>query len=211
MRHVRGPRLVGGGKRFSHGHGIDAPTAAPARQWRVPACTHGARTTRPPADRQARTPWVWGVRAIAYSFRAGLRSPRPGDPMKLGENSSATRAVRVLTIDDQAIFRALARDVIEATPGFASVGDAASGEEGLSAVGRLNPDLVLLDVRMPGMSGIEAARLLVARHPEVVVVLISIEERIDVPSAAQLDAVPLVRKQDFGPRLLRRLWDERRR
>jgi hypothetical protein len=43
------------------------------------------------------------------------------------------------------------------------------------------------------------------------VVLISIEERIDVPSAALLDAVPLVRKQDFGPRLLRRLWSERRR
>jgi hypothetical protein len=40
------------------------------------------------------------------------------------------------------------------------------------------------------------------------VVLISIEERIDVPSAAQLEAVPLVRKQEFGPRLLRRLWDE---
>ena len=129
----------------------------------------------------------------------------------LGENPSATRAVRVLTIDDQAIFRSLARDVIEATPGFSSVGDASSGEEGLEAVAKLEPDLVLLDVRMPGMSGIEAARLLVAKHPDVVVVLISIEERIDVPSAAQLDAVPLVRKQDFGPRLLRRLWEERRR
>jgi DNA-binding NarL/FixJ family response regulator len=129
----------------------------------------------------------------------------------LGENPSATRSVRVLTIDDQPIFRALARDVIEATPGFASVGDAASGEEGIEAVAKLGPDLVLLDVRMPGMSGIEAARRLVAMHPEVVVVLISIEERIDVPSAAQLDAVPLVRKQDFGPRLLRRLWDERHR
>ena len=131
--------------------------------------------------------------------------------MMLGENPSATRTVRVLTIDDQAIFRALARDVIEATPGFASAGDAAGGEEGLEAVGKLKPDLVLLDVRMPGMSGIEVARRLVATHPEVVVVLISIEERIDVPSAAQLDAVRLVRKQDFGPRLLRRLWNERTR
>jgi len=41
-----------------------------------------------------------------------------------------------------------------------------------------------------------------------VVVLISIEEQIDIPSAAALDAIPLVRKQDFGPRLLRRLWGE---
>ena len=131
--------------------------------------------------------------------------------MMLGKNPSPTRTVRVLTIDDQAIFRALARDVIEATPGFASAGDAAGGEEGLEAVGKLKPDLVLLDVRMPGMSGIEVARRLAATHPEVVVVLISIEERIDVPSAAQLDAVRLVRKQDFGPRLLRRLWNERTR
>jgi DNA-binding NarL/FixJ family response regulator len=131
--------------------------------------------------------------------------------MKLGDNPPATRAVRVLTIDDQEIFRSLARAVIEATDGFTAVGEAAGGEEGLEAVAKLAPDLVLLDVRMPGMSGIEVARRLVATHPEVVVVLISIEERIDVPSAAQLDTVPLVRKQDFGPRLLRRLWAEHRR
>jgi two-component system, NarL family, invasion response regulator UvrY len=131
--------------------------------------------------------------------------------MKLGEHPSAIRAVRVLTIDDQALFRAIARDVIAATPGYVAVGEAADGESGIEAVERLSPDLVLLDVRMPGLSGIEVARRLIATHPEVVVVLISIEERIDVPSAAQLDAIPLVRKQDFGPRLLRRLWNERRR
>ena len=130
--------------------------------------------------------------------------------MKLGENQPATRAVRVLTIDDQAIFRVLARAVIEATEGFSAIGEAAGGEEGLEAVASLEPDLVLLDVRMPGMGGIEVARRLAATHPEVVVVLISIEERIDVPSAAELDTVPMVRKQDFGPRLLRRLWAERR-
>ena len=131
--------------------------------------------------------------------------------MKLRDHPPATGAVRVLTIDDQALFRAVARDVIAATQGFSAVGEAADGESGIEAVGRLSPDLVLLDVRMPGLSGIEVARRLTAMHPEVVVILISIEERIDVPSAAQLDSIPLVRKQDFGPRLLRRLWDERGR
>ena len=110
--------------------------------------------------------------------------------------------------DDRLVLAALAEGLRGA--GYRVTG-VASGEEALGSVARDAPDLALLDVRMPGMSGIEVARRLVASHPHLVVVLISIEERIDVPSAALLDAVPLVRKQDFGPRLLRRLWSERRR
>jgi DNA-binding NarL/FixJ family response regulator len=115
--------------------------------------------------------------------------------------------VRVLTVDDQETFRVVAREVIAATPGFESVGEACSGEEALHAVDRLDPRLVLLDVRMPGMDGIEVAKRLRATRPDTLVVLISIEESMDLPSAAALgDAVPLVRKQDFGPRMLKELW-----
>ncbi len=115
--------------------------------------------------------------------------------------------VRVLTVDDQAVFRDIAREVIDATAGFKSVGEAASGEEALAAVDRLDPQMVLLDVRMPGLDGIEVARRLHETHPETVLVLISMEDPIDVPSAAQMaQTVPLVRKQDFGPPLLRRIW-----
>jgi two-component system, NarL family, invasion response regulator UvrY len=115
--------------------------------------------------------------------------------------------VRVLTVDDQEVFRGVAREVIAATPGFIAIGEAASGDEALRAVDELAPELVLLDVRMPGLDGIEVARLLRAAHPETVVVLISIEESADLPAAARSSPdVPLVRKQDFGPRLLRRLW-----
>lgn len=121
----------------------------------------------------------------------------------------ASRAVRVLTVDDQAVFRRIADDVIAATDGFEAVGEADSGYEALDAVQRLSPDLVLLDVRMPGLDGIEVARRIVAIRSDVVVVLISIDELVDLPSMAELgNAVPLVRKQDFGPRLLRRLWAE---
>ena len=126
----------------------------------------------------------------------------------LDPQPATTRSVRVLTVDDQAVFRRVARDVIDATPGFDPIGEAGSGDEGLQAVELLAPDLVLLDVRMPGMSGVEVARRLAAMHPELPVVLISVEERIDVPSAGQLESIPLVRKQEFGPRLLTRLWDE---
>jgi two-component system, NarL family, invasion response regulator UvrY len=132
--------------------------------------------------------------------------------MTLGRNHSPARdapAVRVLTVDDQERFRVVARDVIDATAGFEFAGEAENGEEALRAVDRLAPQLVLLDVRMPGIDGIEVARRLRASHPETLVVLISIEEPREHPSAMQLGgAVPLVRKQDFGPRLLRRLWSE---
>jgi two-component system, NarL family, invasion response regulator UvrY len=122
-----------------------------------------------------------------------------------------TNPVRVLTVDDQAQFRAVARDVIDATAGFEVVGEAENGEEALLAVERLAPQLVLLDVRMPGLDGITVARRLRESHPNTVVVLISMEDPLDLPSAAELvGAVPLVRKQDFGPRLLRRLLSEHR-
>jgi two-component system invasion response regulator UvrY len=121
------------------------------------------------------------------------------------------KTVRVLTVDDQAVFRGIAREVIDATPGFEIAGEAASGEEALTAVDALAPELVLLDVRMPGMDGLEVARRLSKSHPETLVVLISVEETVDVPSAAQLtDKVPFVRKRDFGPALLRRLWTTHR-
>jgi DNA-binding NarL/FixJ family response regulator len=119
--------------------------------------------------------------------------------------------VRVLTVDDQAVFRGIAREVIDATPGFESVGEAANGEEALAEVARLEPQLVLLDVRMPGLDGVEVAQRLQARHPDLLLVLISMDDAIDIPSAARVaDTVPLMRKQDFGPRMLKRIWSEHR-
>jgi two-component system invasion response regulator UvrY len=130
-----------------------------------------------------------------------------GQPSTAAHAASST--VRVLTVDDQELFRRVAADVIAATPGFEVVGEATSGEEGLEAVERLAPQLVLMDIRMPGLDGIEVARRLTVSHPEAVVLLISIEDPADFPSAVPLTGlVPMVRKQDFGPRLLRRLWDE---
>jgi DNA-binding NarL/FixJ family response regulator len=123
-----------------------------------------------------------------------------------------TNTVRVLTVDDQARFRAAARDVIDATAGFEAVGEAEDGEEALLAVDRLAPQLVLLDVRMPGLNGIEVARRLHRSHPGTLIVLISVEDPINLPTAAHLhERIPLVRKQDFCPSLLRRLWSEHRR
>jgi two-component system, NarL family, invasion response regulator UvrY len=111
--------------------------------------------------------------------------------------------VGVLAVDDQRIFLDVARDVVAATPGFHWVGGATSGEEALDAVSELAPELVLLDVRMPGMDGIETAQRIRERHPDVVVVLISVDES---PAIESSGAAALVRKREFGPAMLRRLW-----
>jgi two-component system invasion response regulator UvrY len=130
-----------------------------------------------------------------------------GDRHRPGEGSTRGAEVGVVTVDDQPVFLKAARDVIRATPGFASVGQACSGEEALAVVDEQRPELVLVDLRMPGMDGIEVARSIKATHPEVIVVLISLEEPENAPDAASSSgAAALVCKQDFGPRLLRRLW-----
>lgn len=130
---------------------------------------------------------------------SGSAAPAQGDP--------GVEPVGVLTVDDQPVFRDLARLVLQTTPGFRSVGEFASGEEALAAIDELKPQLVLVDVRMPGIGGIETARRISAAHPEIVVVLISVEDPVDLPSAAMSSgAVALVRKQDFGAVLLHELW-----
>ena len=123
-------------------------------------------------------------------------------------SETEVRAVRVLTVDDQEVFRDAARDVIAATPGFEPVGEAESGEEATAAVERLRPELVLLDVRMPGIGGIEAARRIRETNPGTVVVLISIEDSDEFAEDARgSGAAAFVRKQHFGPALLRSIWD----
>ena len=117
-------------------------------------------------------------------------------------------AVGVLVVDDQAYFRRAALEVVGATPGFEPLGEAASGEEALALAAGLRPDLVLLDVRMPVMDGIETARRLSMEHPGGVIVLISIDDPSELPAeAGACGAKALIRKQDFGSLALRRLWD----
>lgn len=115
--------------------------------------------------------------------------------------------VRVLIVDDQAASRAAVHDLLDGTPGFEAAGEASSGHDALTVVAETRPALVLLDVRMPDMDGIETARRMVARDPDVVVVLVSADEPEDLPpGVSSCGAAAYVRKRELGPRRLMRLW-----
>jgi two-component system, NarL family, invasion response regulator UvrY len=113
--------------------------------------------------------------------------------------------VGVLTVDDQVVFRCAAREVIEATAGFVLLGEAASGEDALALAAEVEPDLVLVDVRMPGMDGLETTRRLCAAHPSLAVVLVSTDD-LAQPSCDSCGAVAFLPKKAFGRVALQRLW-----
>jgi len=120
------------------------------------------------------------------------------------------KTVSVLIVDDQLPFRAVARTVIGLTDGFAVAAEAESAEQALATVEANPPDLVLMDINLPGMNGIEATRRVRESHPETSVILLSTYSEADLPADARTcGAIAYVHKEDFGPALVRELWDGR--
>jgi DNA-binding NarL/FixJ family response regulator len=118
--------------------------------------------------------------------------------------------VTVLVVDDQALFRRAASTVVKLTPGFEMVGEADSGESAVDLVETLHPRLVLMDINMGGINGIEATRLITTAHPEVAVVLLSTYQADDLPADAPSSGMAAyVNKDEFGPVVLRAVWDDR--
>ncbi len=131
---------------------------------------------------------------------------------KSDNGTSCAMDVKVLVVDDQQPFRAALRDLVAAMPGFTVVGEAASGEEAILAVEALRPELVLMDVRMPGIGGWRATEILVDRHPEVVVWLVTADPASALPGpAVACGAAGVADKRDLTPRLLRDVWEARSR
>jgi two-component system invasion response regulator UvrY len=118
--------------------------------------------------------------------------------------------VTVLIADDQAPFRSAARAVVGIAPGFELVGEAESGEAAVELVEALKPDLVLMDIHLPGISGIEAARRIAGSSPLTVTFLVSSYEEEDLPVEARSSgAAAYINKEDFEAGLLRELWETR--
>lgn len=114
---------------------------------------------------------------------------------------------RVLAVDDHPPFLALVRELLRATRYLDWVGEAGSGEEAIEVARRLRPDLVLMDVRMPGMGGVAAAKLIKECRPSTLVVLTSTARRDELAlDGTEMFGDAFVHKGDLGPKLLDRLW-----
>ena len=120
------------------------------------------------------------------------------------------RTLRVLVADDQAPFRKAARAVLEVAPEFEVVGEVTSGEEAVDEAKLLRPDLVVMDVKMNGIGGVEATRRILAARPETLVVLVSSYRSEDVPQAvAESGALAFVPKDRFSAATLASLLVDR--
>ena len=120
--------------------------------------------------------------------------------------------VRVLTVDDQALFHEAARAIVDHTPGFEVVGESSDGASAIRLAREIDPDMVILDIRMAGLDGIDTARRLHAEDPTRVVVLASSADVQELSAlSAASGAAALVRKHWLTPRLLRGLWLVHRR
>jgi DNA-binding NarL/FixJ family response regulator len=115
--------------------------------------------------------------------------------------------VRVLIVDDQEPFRMAARMVVEITDGFEVAGEAETGEDSVRMAQELQPDLVLMDVNLPGINGLDATRqILTGSSPVVVLLLSTYEEEEYAPRAAECGAAAYIPKSSFGPDRLEAAW-----
>lgn len=92
--------------------------------------------------------------------------------------------VRVLIADDHTLFREGLRALLLSAPGLAVVGEAASGGEAVSQAAALQPDIILMDIQMPGLNGIEATRRILQESPHVGIVILTMFEDDDSVFAA---------------------------
>jgi len=92
------------------------------------------------------------------------------------ENPTASQPIRVVVIDDHTLFRRGVTALLATADGIAIVGEAADGFDGIKVVGQLKPDVVLLDLNMPGVSGIDALHAILKEAPGTRIVMLTVSE-----------------------------------
>jgi DNA-binding NarL/FixJ family response regulator len=119
----------------------------------------------------------------------------------------ADECVRVWVVDDQAGFRRATAATLDAMDDFVMAGECETGESAVDLIRDGDADIVLMDIHMPGMGGIEAARQIHAARPDLMVVLMSTYDLEDISAAAaDCGAAAYLHKEHLSPDLLSRIW-----
>jgi DNA-binding NarL/FixJ family response regulator len=112
----------------------------------------------------------------------------------------------VLVVDDHTVIRRGIQSILRAWPEWQISGEAADGEEAVRLARQLNPDIVLMDISMPGMSGLEATRAIRKVRPETKVLLLTLHDSMEwVQTAFQAGARGYLLKSDTEGELIRAL------
>jgi DNA-binding NarL/FixJ family response regulator len=120
-------------------------------------------------------------------------------------------AASVIAVDDRPAFLDVVRKIVHATPGMEIVAEATCGEQAVELVEQMRPDLVVMDVRMPGIGGVGATRKIKAAHPSTIVALISTCSSEDLQAETEGSAADaVVCKHDLRPAVLRDLLQRHR-
>ena len=121
--------------------------------------------------------------------------------------SMTAEQVPVWVVDDQASFRRVAVEMLAATDGFVLAGECETGESAIEITQGERHGIVLMDIHMPGMGGIEAARRIHATHPDLTVLLMSTYDIRDLPcGVTDCGASAYLRKEELSPDALSRIW-----
>ena len=123
------------------------------------------------------------------------------------DGTVAEQRVQVWVVDDQASFRRATAATLATMDDFVMAGECETGESAVELIRDGNANMVLMDIHMPGMGGVEATRRIRAADPQLVVVLMSTYDVDDLPAAAsQCGAAAYLHKERLSPELLSRIW-----
>ena len=202
------PAQRGEARRAGHGHRVAAPRRPGNRHPRHRGRRGGVRRAagaqrtarRPPRPAAAR-----GCRVGAGCAAAGVERPGPGHALaaRARRRARGHGVIRVLLVDDHQLVRAGVTTLLQSDPEITVVGEARNGREAIGSVEGIGPDVVLMDLSMPEMDGVEATRAVLATRPDTkVLVLTSFSDRQRVKDVLAAGAIGYVLKDSEPADLL---------
>ena len=132
-----------------------------------------------------------------------LHIPTPEGAVAVLENPTARRSLRILIADDHPTILQMVKQILTAEPGFEVIGEARDGQDAVTLAEALKPDVIVINVTMPKMSGFDAARLIRSRVPDSAIVILSAhKDQQFVAEARKVGANGYVEKSNADKQLI---------